>query len=146
MIIKLSSCRAIPLSSASVMLTGERVRHSLNSDHLTVPRKILRCIAPTRLFYDRTTTQLMNQMLSAKITLILIISYAIVHSFVPNHFNPNSNQIRAARTQPLIKKFSRRRTPTRGFRASQLRPKCNVRASPQITAFLIAVSPDQVSL
>ncbi|PAV89145.1 hypothetical protein WR25_25059 [Diploscapter pachys] len=67
-------------------------------------------------------------------------SYAIVHSFVPNHFN--SNQIRAARTQPLIKKFSRRRTPTRGSRASQLRPKCNVRASPQITAFLIAVSPE----
>ncbi|PAV63055.1 hypothetical protein WR25_15003 [Diploscapter pachys] len=48
----------------------------------------------------------------------------------------------AARTQPLIKKFSRRRTPTRGSRASQLRPKCNVRASPQLTAFLIAVSPE----
>ncbi len=55
-------------------------------------------------------------------------------------------QIRAARTQPLTQKFSRRRTPTRSCRAGQPRPKCNARASPQITAFLIAVSPDQVSL
>ena len=55
-------------------------------------------------------------------------------------------RIRAARTQPLTQKFSRRRTPTRSCRAGQPRPKCNARASPQITAFLIAVSPDQVSL
>ncbi|PAV64783.1 hypothetical protein WR25_26269 [Diploscapter pachys] len=58
-------------------------------------------------------------------------------------FNPSSNQTRAAQMQPLAKKFSRRRTPTRSCRAGQLKPKCNVRASPQITAFLIAVSPDR---
>ena len=78
----------------------------------------------------------------AIVTFIFVLSFHALNIFLV-YFR---FRIRAARTQPLTQKFSRRRTPTRSCRAGQPRPKCNARASPQITAFLIAVSPDQVSL